>query len=61
MKAAVDLLADHDSPYEKIIIVRPAVEAEEKLGSLPGNVESPKPQNPINMSASNIYNNKILN
>jgi phosphate starvation-inducible PhoH-like protein len=39
MKAAVDLLADHDSPYEKIIIVRPAVEAEEKLGSLPGNVE----------------------
>ena len=39
MKAAVDLLADHTSPYEKIIIVRPAVEAEEKLGSLPGNVE----------------------
>lgn len=39
MKAAVDLLADHSSPYEKIIIVRPAVEAEEKLGSLPGNVE----------------------
>ena len=25
MKAAVDLLADHESPYEKIIIVRPAV------------------------------------
>lgn len=39
MKAAVDLLADINSPYEKIIIVRPAVEAEEKLGSLPGNVE----------------------
>ena len=39
MKAAVDLIADHSSPYEKIIIVRPAVEAEEKLGSLPGNVE----------------------
>jgi phosphate starvation-inducible PhoH-like protein len=39
MKAAVDLIAEHDSPYEKIIIVRPAVEAEEKLGSLPGNVE----------------------
>ena len=33
MKAAVDLIADHTSPYEKIIIVRPAVEAEEKLGS----------------------------
>ena len=32
MKAAVDLLSE-------IIIVRPAVEAEEKLGSLPGNVE----------------------
>jgi phosphate starvation-inducible PhoH-like protein len=39
MKCAVDLLSDPESPYEKIIIVRPAVEAEEKLGSLPGNVE----------------------
>jgi phosphate starvation-inducible PhoH-like protein len=39
MKAAIDLIADPSSPYEKIIIVRPAVEAEEKLGSLPGNVE----------------------
>mgnify|MGYP007071638690 CR=1 FL=1 len=39
MKAAIDLLADPDTPYEKIIIVRPAVEAEEKLGSLPGNLE----------------------
>lgn len=39
MKAAVDLLADPSTPYEKIIIVRPAVEAEEKLGALPGNVE----------------------
>ena len=39
MKAAIDLLSDPNTPYEKIIIVRPAVEAEEKLGSLPGNVE----------------------
>jgi len=39
MKAAVDLLSDPENNYEKIIIVRPAVEAEEKLGSLPGNVE----------------------
>lgn len=39
MKAALDILADPTTPYEKIIIVRPAVEAEEKLGSLPGNVE----------------------
>ena len=39
MKCAVDLLVDPTSPYEKIIIVRPAVEAEEKLGSLPGGVE----------------------
>lgn len=39
MKAALDLLADPNTPYEKIIIVRPAVEAEEKLGALPGNVE----------------------
>lgn len=39
MKAAIDLLVDPNTPFEKIIIVRPAVEAEEKLGSLPGNVE----------------------
>jgi len=39
MKCAVDLLVDPTTPYEKIIIVRPAVEAEEKLGSLPGGVE----------------------
>lgn len=39
MKAAVDLLMDSTNTYEKIIIVRPAVEAEEKLGSLPGNLE----------------------
>lgn len=39
MKCAVDLLSDPSTPYEKIIIVRPAVEAEEKLGSLPGGVE----------------------
>jgi phosphate starvation-inducible PhoH-like protein len=39
MKAAVDLLIDPTNSYEKIIIVRPAVEAEEKLGSLPGNLE----------------------
>ena len=39
MKAAVDLLIDPDNSYEKIIIVRPAVEAEEKLGALPGNLE----------------------
>ena len=39
MKAAVDLLMDPENSYEKLVIVRPAVEAEEKLGSLPGNVE----------------------
>jgi len=39
MKAAVDLLMDPTNAYEKIIIVRLAVEAEEKLGSLPGNLE----------------------
>jgi len=39
MKAALDLLADTSNSYEKIIIVRPAVEAEEKLVSLPVNVE----------------------
>ena len=39
MRAAIDLLLNKDNAYEKIIIVRPAVEAEEKLGSLPGNLE----------------------
>jgi len=39
MKAAVDLLMDRNNDYNKIIIVRPAVEAEEKLGALPGNLE----------------------
>ena len=39
MSAAVQLLMDPNNSYDKIIIVRPAVEAEEKLGALPGNVE----------------------
>lgn len=39
MKKAIDLLWEEDNKYEKIIIVRPAVEAEEHLGSLPGNLE----------------------
>lgn len=39
MKKAIDLLWDENNKYEKIIIVRPAVEAEEKLGSLPGGME----------------------
>lgn len=40
MKKAIDLLHDENNKYEKIIIVRPAVEAEEKLGSLPGDIEA---------------------
>lgn len=39
MKKAIDLIWDENNKYEKIIIVRPAVEAEEKLGSLPGGLE----------------------
>jgi len=39
MKRAAELLHDDNNKYEKIIIVRPAVEAEEKLGSLPGGLE----------------------
>lgn len=39
LKAAIDLLVNPDTPYEKIIIVRPAVESSDsKLGSLPGDV-----------------------
>ena len=36
MKRAIDLLWEKDNKYEKLIIVRPAVEADEHLGSLPG-------------------------
>ena len=39
MKKAVELLWEENNKYEKIIIVRPAVEAEEHLGSLPGGIE----------------------
>jgi len=39
MKKAVDLLWNEDNKYEKIIIVRPAVEADEHLGALPGTLE----------------------
>ena len=39
MKRAIELLWQEDNKYEKILIVRPAVEAEEKLGSLPGGLE----------------------
>jgi phosphate starvation-inducible PhoH-like protein len=39
MKTAIDLLLDDGNGYDKIIIVRPAVEAEEKLGALPGSLE----------------------
>ena len=33
MSAAIQLLMDENNSYEKLIIVRPAVEAEEKLGA----------------------------
>ena len=38
MKKAIDLLWDEDNKYEKLIIVRPAVEADEHLGALPGDL-----------------------
>jgi phosphate starvation-inducible protein PhoH and related proteins len=36
---AIELLTSHNELYKKIIIVKPAVEADEKLGALPGDVE----------------------
>jgi len=36
---AVSLLSIDDNPYKKIIIVKPVVEADEKLGALPGTLE----------------------
>ena len=39
MKTAIDLIMNPETPYEKIIIVRPAVESSDsKLGSLPGDL-----------------------
>lgn len=39
LKAAIDLLIDPNTPYEKIMIVRPAVESSStSLGSLPGDL-----------------------
>lgn len=39
IKAAIDLLVDQTTPYEKIMIVRPAVESSSSsLGSLPGDL-----------------------
>lgn len=39
LKSAIDLLLDYNNAYEKLIIVRPAVESSDsKLGSLPGDV-----------------------
>lgn len=39
MKKAVDLLWNEDNKYEKLLFVRPAVEADEHLGALPGTLE----------------------
>lgn len=38
LKKAVDLLWDDNNKYEKLLLVRPAIEAEEKLGSIPGDL-----------------------
>jgi phosphate starvation-inducible PhoH-like protein len=39
MKAAIDLIVNSETPYEKIMIVRPAVESSSaSLGSLPGDL-----------------------
>ena len=58
MKCAVDLLSDPNTPYEKIIIVRPAVEAEEKFpSSLCENI--PKHDRNININCPTINPAKI--
>ena len=36
---ALELLQDPDNSFHKILIVKPAVEAEENLGFLPGNLK----------------------
>lgn len=58
LRAAIDLILDPKTPYEKIIIIRPAVEGgESRLGSLPGNER--EKMNPY-MYASFFLLNKIL-
>lgn len=36
---AIQLLSRDETPYKKIVIIKPAIEADEKLGSLPGTME----------------------
>ena len=36
---SIELLSKENSPYKKIIIIKPVVEADEKLGALPGTLE----------------------
>lgn len=38
IKSALDLLVDPLTPYTKIVIIRPIIESDEKLGALPGSV-----------------------
>lgn len=38
IKCALDMLGDPKTPYTKLVIIRPAIESEERLGSLPGGV-----------------------
>ena len=60
MKAAVDLLADPTTPYEKIIIVRPAVETEEKLGSDVENQTLGQNQNDVDSNTPSNPNQQDL-
>jgi phosphate starvation-inducible protein PhoH len=58
LRTAIELILDPTTPYEKIIIIRPAVEGgESRLGSLPGNER--EKMNPY-MYASFYLLNKIL-
>ena len=36
---SIELLSKENSPYKKIIIIKPVVEADEKLGALPGTID----------------------
>lgn len=36
---AIDLVLDNNTPYKRVVIIKPIVEADEKLGYLPGDVE----------------------
>jgi phosphate starvation-inducible PhoH-like protein len=59
---AIDLLLNPNNKFEKIIIIKPVVEADEKLGFLPGDIDeklAPYKYSTINIFEKMIGKNKV--